>query len=59
MKKISWKCQTRLYAKGWQLAGRLKMRQKIQIALARELCGFIRAIMKTMQPASAAVLSPA
>lgn len=63
VKKISWKCQDRLYTKGRQLSGRLKMRQKIQIALARELCGFIWAIMKTVQPAPApapaAIPSPA
>ena len=51
VKKISWTCQTRLYAKGKKLATRLVMRQKVQIALARELCGFIWAIMKVAQPA--------
>ena len=47
--KISWKCQQRLYARGRRMAGRLKMKQKIQIALARELCGFVWAIMKVAQ----------
>jgi transposase len=52
VKEISWKCQNRLYQKGRRLTGRLKMRQKIQIALARELCGFVWAVMKTVQPAA-------
>lgn len=53
VRKISWKCQLRLYEKGRQMAGRLKMRQKVQIALARELCGFVWAVMKAVQPAAA------
>jgi transposase len=50
VKEISWKCQNRLYAKGRKLTGRLKMRQKVQIALARELCGFVWAVLKAVQP---------
>ena len=50
VRRISWKCQQRLYDKGRRLAGRLKMRQKVQIALARELCGFVWAVMKAVQP---------
>ena len=53
VQKISWKCQQRLYDKGRQMAGRLKIRQKVQIALARELCGFVWAIMKAVQPVTA------
>lgn len=58
VRRISWKCQLRLHAKGRQLAGRLKMRQKVQIALARELCGFVWAVMKTAQPAPAVTAFP-
>jgi transposase len=54
VKQISWKCQHRLYDKGKKLAGRLVMRQKVQISLARELCGFVWAIMKVVQPAATA-----
>jgi transposase len=50
VKKLSWKCQNRLYQKSQALAGRLKMRQKVQIALARELVGFVWALMKAVQP---------
>lgn len=52
VQKISWKCQNRLYHKGRKLTGRLKMRQKVQIALARELCGFVWAVLKAVQPAA-------
>jgi len=52
VKEISWKCQNRLYNKGRKLTGRLKMRQKVQIALARELCGFVWAVLKAVQPAA-------
>ena len=48
IKKISWKCQQRLYTKGCRMAARLKMGQKVQIALARELCGFVWAVMKVV-----------
>jgi transposase len=53
VKIIAWKCQHRLYEKGRKMAGRLVMRQKVQIALARELCGFVWAIMKVAQPVPA------
>ena len=35
------------------MAGRLKIRQKVQIALARELSGFVWAVMKAVQPVTA------
>jgi transposase len=50
VKKISWKCQNRLHEKGRKLAARLKLRQKVQIALARELCGFVWSVMRVVQP---------
>jgi transposase len=49
VKHIAWKCQNRLYEKGRKLAARGKMRQKVQIALARELCGFVWAVLKAAQ----------
>ena len=39
IREISWRCQNRLYEKGRQLTARGKTRQKVQIALARELTG--------------------
>jgi transposase len=53
VREISWKCQQRLYERGRALSARQKMRQKVQITLARELCGFIWAVMKAVQPAPA------
>lgn len=48
--EISWKCQQRLFARGNQLGARKKMRQKVQIALARELCGFVWAVLRVATP---------
>lgn len=50
VKTISWKCQQRLYQKSRRLCARRKMKQKVQIALARELCGFVWAVLKAVQP---------
>jgi transposase len=52
VKEISWKCQQRLYHKYRRLGARRKMKQKVQIALARELCGFVWAVLKAVQPQS-------
>ena len=49
VKNIAWKCQHRLYEKGRKLGARGKMRQKVQLALARELCGFVWAVLKAAQ----------
>jgi transposase len=40
-KSIAWKAQTRLHKRYWQLAARKLMTAKIQIAVARELTGFV------------------
>jgi transposase len=53
VKNIAWKCQNRLYEKGRRLGARGKMRQKVQLALARELCGFVWAVLKAAQSAPA------
>jgi transposase len=50
--EISWKCQQRLFAKCAKLSARKKMRQKVQIAMARELCGFVWAVLKEATPAA-------
>ena len=54
VKNIAWKCQNRLYEKGRKLGARGKMRQKVQLALARELCGFVWAVLKAAQSPPAA-----
>lgn len=58
IKEISWTCQTRLYARYRQLSARGKLRQKVQVALARELCAFIWEVLKVAMPVPAMVSSP-
>jgi transposase len=45
----AWRCQQRLYARRQRMAGRGKLQQKIVVASARELAGFVWAIA-TDQP---------
>lgn len=44
IKAISWKAQNRLHKRYWSLANRGVTTQKIQVAIARELSGFVWAI---------------
>ena len=44
IKTISWEAQGRLYKRYWALANRGLMIQKIQVAIARELAGFVWAV---------------
>lgn len=41
LKAYSWKCQTRLHGRMMRLYARGKHRNKIIVAIARELCGFV------------------
>jgi transposase len=50
LKEISWKAQTRLNKRYWALAQRGKLTQKIQVAIARELVGFVWAMAKDVRP---------
>jgi transposase len=45
----AWRCQQRLYLRWQRMAGRVKPQQKIVVACARELAGFVWAIA-TKQP---------
>jgi len=45
-RELSWKMQTRLHRRGRHLLGRGVMKPKVTIALARELCGFIWALLR-------------
>ena len=47
---ISWRCQNRLHERGRKLAARGKTRQKVQIAMARELAAFVWEVMRTVTP---------
>jgi len=48
--EISWRCQNRLYERGRKLAARGKTRQKVQIAMARELSAFVWEVMRLVTP---------
>jgi transposase len=50
LKEISWRAQTRLNKRYWALAQRGKLTQKIQVAIARELVGFVWAMAKDVKP---------
>ena len=47
---IAWKAQLRLCARFRRLAARKLARNKIVVAIARELCGFVWAIARQVQP---------
>jgi transposase len=61
VREISWRCQNRLHEKGRKLATRGKTRQKVQVAMARELAAFVWEVMRIVTPladGSHAILTP-
>jgi transposase len=50
VQEISWRCQNRLHERGRKLAARGKTRQKVQIAMARELSAFVWEVMRLTTP---------
>jgi hypothetical protein len=40
-RELAWKAQVRLHHRGWHLLRRGVMKAKVNIALARELVGFV------------------
>ena len=40
-RELAWKTQVRLHKRGWHLLARGLMKAKVNVALARELCGFV------------------
>lgn len=52
LKEISWNAQVRLHKKYWALMLRGKTVQKIQVAVARELVGFVWAMAREVKPLS-------
>jgi transposase len=50
IKACSWKAQTRLHKRMKQLLARGKQRNKVTVAVARELCGFVWHIFRLMEP---------
>ena len=47
VRDLSWKAQTRLHLRFTRLLGRKLHRNKAKVAVARELCGFIWALLRT------------
>jgi len=45
-KQLAWKVQLRLHKRGWHLLSRGVMKAKINVALARELAGFVWALLQ-------------
>jgi hypothetical protein len=45
-KELSWKTQCRLYKRGWTLINRGKLKPKVTVALAREMAGFVWAMLQ-------------
>ena len=50
LKACSWKAQTRLHQRMMQLLARGKQRNKVTVAVARELTGFVWQIFQLMAP---------
>jgi transposase len=50
VKAVSWKAQTRLHKRTVQLSARGKQKNKVTVAVARELCGFVWHIFVLMGP---------
>jgi transposase len=50
IKACSWKAQTRLHKRMKQLLARGKEHNKVTVAVARELCGFVWQIFRLMEP---------
>ena len=50
VKACSWKAQTRLHARMMKLLARGKERNKVTVAVARELAGFVWHIFQLMAP---------
>jgi transposase len=61
VRTLSWKAQNRLHLRFMKLLGRRLQRNKATVAIARELCGFIWALLRTLdcykQPTSTSTVS--
>jgi transposase len=49
VRALSWKAQTRLHLRFTRLLARKLNRNKAKVAVARELCGFIWALLRTQK----------
>jgi transposase len=53
VKELSWKVQTRLHKRGWHLLCRGVIKPKVLVALAREMAGFVWAMLQLVPPPTA------
>src|SRR5947199_662620 len=58
VRDLSWKAQNRLHTRFIKLLGRRLQRNKAKVAIARELCGFIWALLRTLDCYKQAPPSP-
>jgi len=58
VRALSWKAQNRLHLRFIKLLGRRLQRNKAKVAIARELCGFIWALLRTLDCYKQAPPSP-
>jgi transposase len=53
VKQLAWKAQLRLHRRGWHLMARGVMKPKVIVALAREMAGFVWAMLQLVPPPAA------
>ena len=58
IKDCSWKAQTRLHSRMVKLSARGKLKNKVTVAVARELAGFVWAIFRLMEPQMKSAAKP-
>ena len=51
-RELAWKVQVRLHKRAWHLLSRGLMRQKVTVALAREMCGFVWDLLRRVPMAA-------
>lgn len=56
LKELSWKVQTRLHKRGWHLLCRGVIKPKVLVALAREMAGFVWAMLHLVPEPAGPVL---
>jgi len=49
-RELNWEVQTRLHKRGWHLLHRGVMKAKVNVALARELAGFVWDLLRQIPP---------
>jgi transposase len=58
-RELAWKVQCRLYKRGWHLLNRGVLKPKVTVALAREMAGFVWAMLHLVPAPAAPTAGPA